>query len=111
MSGGSVKINGVQYAGKNISIQDGKVFVDGNERDQELNEKVVNVSVEGAAEHVSTVSGNISISGNVSCSVNTTSGGIECNNILGDVTTVSGDIDCGDVYGNVKTVSGDICKK
>lgn len=90
-SGSTVVINGVTYSGTNVSIVNGKVVVDGATQDQQLI-GVVNVVVNGDANEVNTVSGDVSINGSV-----------------GSVSSVSGDVNVrGGVTGSVSTVSGDI---
>ena len=103
---GSVTINGVEYQGKNISIRDGSVFVDG-EVQSLISAQQITVSVQGAVNHVSTTSGDITVVGDVK-GVETTSGDIDCNHVLGNVTTVSGNVVCNDIAGRVSTVSGNI---
>ncbi|MDY4281347.1 MAG: heme utilization protein [[Pasteurella] mairii] len=53
---------------------------------------VADIAVIGNVEHVETVSGDVSIQGNVSGNVKTTSGDVQAQWIQGAVNTVSGDI-------------------
>jgi cytoskeletal protein CcmA (bactofilin family) len=70
--------------------------VDGKETKQEFvcpQGAVFNVYVEGSARNVETVSGHVTVSGNVSGNVETVSGNVSCKgNIHGDVDTVSGSV-------------------
>lgn len=91
-----------------IVIKNGKVYVDGKDVTPDakqitiqVNGNVKNlectacskVSVKGSADSVSTVSGDVEVTGNVT----------------GNVTTTSGDINVrGGVSGSIKSVSGDI---
>ena len=116
----TIKINGKVYSGNNITIQNGKVIIDG--KTTESNEKIINIIVEGNIETLKvdfceTIKANdvktlITTSGDVTCnnvnSVETTSGDIECNDVNGNVTSTSGDINCKSIKGNCRTVSGDI---
>ena len=106
MKSGNVTINGKSYTGKTISINNGKVTVDGIEQVEVLEHRIT-VNVTGDVDALETTSGDVSVIGNVG-SLQATSGDIECHDVAGNVQTVSGDVDCGRVTGNVKTVSGDI---
>lgn len=104
-----VTIDGVSFAGKNISITgNGKVVVDGVEQAGSLIGDV-NVIVDGDIDRLEVVSGSITAK-NVS-SVKTTSGDVECADVSGSVSTMSGDIDCRSIGGSVSTMSGDITQR
>ena len=100
-------IGNQNYSGRNITIANGKVIIDG--KDVTPEGKEINIKVEGNIEilkadcvseltvtgncgEVSTQSGDISIKGDVN----------------GSVSSMSGDIDCGSIGGRVSTMSGDI---
>lgn len=100
-------INGISYSGNNITIQNGKVIVDGKNLTPE--DKEINILIEGNidsvkvdycnellikgdAGNISTVSGDVSVLGKVTGSIMTTSGDVDCTTISGNVSTVSGDI-------------------
>ena len=71
-----------------------------------------NLKVQGDVKDISTTSGDVSITGNVTGSIQATSGDIDVRgNVGGSVQTSSGDVECYEVAGNVKTRSGDIDKK
>ena len=106
MSGnGSVVIDGVCYSGNTISINNGRVVIDGAQQDQNL-VGPISVEVNGDIERLNTSSGNIKAK-RVG-SINTTSGDIECTDVTGNIKTVSGDIECASVFGGISTISGDI---
>ena len=105
-----IKINGSIISGsigKNISISNGKIIVDGV--DVTPDSKNISISIEGNVETV-TVSAcdKIEITGDVG-SVKTQSGDVKIiGNVSDSVQTMSGDVECGIVSGNIKTMSGDI---
>lgn len=104
---GSIKINGVSYVGNNLVVKNNKIFIDGKE--QEIDSKIINISVIGNIDNISTDScQKISIKGDVNI-LKTMSGDVEVEGIInGSVSTMSGDVDCGNVLGSVSTLSGDI---
>lgn len=107
VSNSTVKINGVSYNGNNVTIINGKVIVDGKDMTPDAKNITIHVdgdisklsvdicdklSVTGNVNDLSTVSGDVSVGGNVGQNVKTVSGDVKCGNIAGKVTTVSGDI-------------------
>lgn len=121
-----ISINGVDIVGgRNISIKNGKVIVDGNDVTPESKNITIEVTgnvetldvgsantikISGDCANVESQSGDI-ICGNVSGDVRSTSGDIDCENVRGDTSTISGDISCHTIEGNAKTVSGDITSR
>jgi len=100
--------NGKVVSGRNISITNGKITVDGKRIDVDENDKVINISVQGDVESINVdACEKVEITGNAK-TVKTTSGDVLCQDVQGNVTTTSGDIDCNDVAGSVNTVSGDV---
>ena len=104
---GSIKINGVSYVGNSLVVKNNKIFIDGKE--QEIDSKIINISVIGNIDNISTDScQKISIKGDVNI-LKTMSGDVEVEGIINrSVSTMSGDVDCGNVLGSVSTLSGDI---
>lgn len=105
MKNGSVKIDGKTFVGRNITIKNNKVVVDGVEQDGELIGDI-NVTVHGNVNKLENVNGKV-IANTVS-SISTQSGDVECQDVSGSVSTMSGDVDCGKIGGSVSTMSGDI---
>ena len=104
---GATWINNVKIEGaQTISINNGKIYVNGNLREG-LKSPSIEVKIEGNVASVRTDSGDVSITGDVS-TVNTTSGDVSCKDVKGGVLTMSGDVTCGNVGGNVSTMSGNI---
>lgn len=97
-----------------VNVVDGQVFI--NSREVEMREfasaPVINITVEGPVDSVSTQSGDVTVKGNVG-SAKTMSGNVNVDgSINGDVSTMSGDVKvAGSIAGRVKTVSGDIRSK
>lgn len=104
---GATWINNVKIEGaQTISINNGKIYVNGNLR-EDLKSPSIEVKIEGIVASVRTNSGDVSITGDVS-TVNTNSGDVSCKDVKGGVLTMNGDVTCGNVGGNVSTMSGNI---
>lgn len=98
---GATWINNVKIEGaQTISINNGKIYVNGNLREG-LESPSIEVKMEGNVASVRTDSGDVS-------TVNTTSGNVSCKDVKGGVLTMSGDVTCGNIGGNVSTMSGNI---
>ena len=98
---GATWINNVKIEGaQTISINNGKIYVNGNLREG-LESPSIEVKIEGNVASVRTDSGDVS-------TVNTTSGDVSYKDVKGGVLTMSGDVTCGNVGGNVSTMSGNI---
>lgn len=76
--------------GTSISVQDGKVVVGGSTRFTYREE--VKVEVNGPCGSVSTMSGDVRVTGDVAGYVKTMSGDVTCGKVSGGVSTMSGDI-------------------
>lgn len=98
----NVKIEGAQI----ISINNGKIYVNGNLR-EDLKNPSIEIKVEGTVNSIHTGSGNISVTGDVTA-ISTSSGDVNCKDVKGGIQTMSGDITCNTIAGNVNTMSGDI---
>ena len=104
---GATWINNVKIEGaQSISINNGKVYVDGKLR-EDLSEPSIEIKIEGTVNSIRTGSGNVSVTGDVTA-ISTSSGDVNCKDVKGEVQTISGDITCNNVSGNVSTISGDI---
>ncbi len=104
----TVVINGRTFAGKNVTVVNDRVFIDGKNVTPDAKEITITVtgnidqlkadacsqiSVTGDVGSVTTQSGDVSVGGSVNGSVQTMSGDVDCNGrIGGNVTTMSGDI-------------------
>lgn len=109
---GTIVVNDVCIrGGRNVTIINGKVIVDG--KDVTPDAKEVNISVTGNVEKIEVDDcEKITVTGDVG-SVITKSGDVSVGGtISGSVQTISGDVDCkGIISGGVKTVSGDISSR
>ena len=103
----TISINGNTYSGNNIVITNGKVIING--KDVTPNSKEINIKVDGDIDELKVDACNkIEIIGDVS-NVKTQSGDVEISgNVTGSIQTMSGDVDCGTVGGSISTMSGDI---
>jgi hypothetical protein len=102
-----ININNKNYSGNTISINKNKIFIDGVEIIN--NDKEINITIDGNIDKVSVDSCNtFKINGKAN-TVKTMSGDVIIDgDISGDVNTMSGDVECKSISGNVKTMSGDI---
>ena len=100
-------INGAIYSGDNIVITNNKILVNG--KDVTPDSKEINISVVGNIEQLKVDACNkVSVEGSVT-SISTQSGDVEVTgDISGGVQTMSGDVNCGNVGGSISTMSGDI---
>lgn len=104
---GATWINNVKIEGaQSISINNGKIYVDGKLR-EDLSEPSIEIKIEGTVNSVHTGSGNVSVTGDVTA-ISTSSGDVNCKDVKGGIQTMSGDITCNTIAGNVNTMSGDI---
>jgi hypothetical protein len=125
-STGVITINGVSFRGNSVSINNGKVIIDGVEQPTKpTDDKKISITVQGnidslhidecesfiqtgSVKELSTVSGNVKVTGDVG-KVSTTSGSVEAGgNINGSVSTMSGSVDAKEIHGKVDTMSGSI---
>jgi hypothetical protein len=104
--GSTCTINGKTYKGKNITITNNQVIVDGKVQDGSDITGDIKVEVHGDVGSISTTSGDVTAR-NVG-EINTSSGDVECGDVSGSIMTSSGDVECGAIGGNVRTSSGDI---
>jgi hypothetical protein len=104
----SITINGVTYQGRNISIRDNVIKIDG--AIIKTDSLQVSIIVNGDVDKLSVdAAETVTISGNVKGNVNTMSGDVEVKqNIVGSVETMSGDVSCSSIGGKVTTMSGNI---
>ena len=120
----SININTKSYSGNNVSIINGKIFVDGKKVDTD-NDKNITISINGNVDNLEIdscdrieITGNVTTlkngSGDVKCkdveqNITSGSGDVECDIVKGNIITGSGDVNCrGSISGNVKTGSGDV---
>lgn len=103
----TIRINGVTIAsGRNITITDGRVVIDG--RDVTPDGKTITIEVVGDVDRLEVdACDEIAISGSAG-SISTQTGDVACGGVSGSVSTMSGDVECGDIGGSVQTMSGDV---
>jgi hypothetical protein len=103
----TVTINGSTFTGRNITVVNGQVIVDGVDRTPDS--KNITISVTGDVSSLKVdVCNLITIAGNCG-DVETVSGSVEvAGQVNGDVESVSGSIRCGAIAGKASTVSGNI---
>lgn len=104
----TITINGVTITGgRNITVRDGKVTVDGV--DVTPDAKTITIAVTGNVDRVQAdACSSILVTGDAG-SVATQSGDVDVGGgVKGSVQTMSGDVSCGPIGGSVSTMSGDI---
>lgn len=103
-----ITINNVKYPGNSISINNGKVMVDGKDCTP-IDEKVITIEVTGNIDKLDVDTCQyVKVTGDCN-KVKTMSGDVEVGrDILGNVKTMSGDITSAHIEGSVSTMSGDI---
>ena len=104
-----ITINGMTVVtnGRNITITNGHVFVDG--KDVTPDAKEIHLYVEGDVGPIDVdACTQITVTGSVRGDVTTHSGNVQCGDVGASVETMSGYVRCGQVTGKVKTMSGDI---
>jgi hypothetical protein len=102
----TITINSNLFSGDNISVVNGKVFIDGN--DVTLDAREIHISVQGDVQSIDVGTCNdFEVIGNVG-KVRTGSGDLKCDNITGGVQTGSGGVECDSINGDVQTGSGDV---
>ena len=103
----TISINGNTYSGNSIVVTNGKVIING--KDVTPDSKEINIKVDGNIDELKVdVCNKVEITGDVS-NVKTQSGDVEISgNVTGSIQTMSGDVDCGTVGGSISTMSGDI---
>lgn len=107
----SITINGKSYNGKNITIKNNKVLIDGVV--QESDEKTINVTVTGNVEILDVDSCDlITVNGSAN-SVKSANGSIKIGgDVTGNVSTTNGSVKVGkSISGNANTVNGSISKE
>lgn len=102
----AITINNGSFSGNNVSIVNGKVYIDG--KDVTPDAKEIYIAVQGDVESIDVGACNdFEVIGNVG-SVRTGSGNLKCGNVGGGAQTGSGDIECETINGNVQTGSGNV---
>lgn len=105
----SININGVTVSGTSIVVRNGKVIVDG--KDVTLADvKEINVTITGNVDKLEVdACQTISVKGDVG-NVKTLSGTVTITgDVKGSVQTMSGDVDCeGSITGSISTMSGNV---
>lgn len=104
-----ININGKSYQGNNLTIVNGKVFIDGVEQTPEDKAKEISITVDGNIDTLKVDSAIwVKINGHVN-NASTISGDLHiAGDVRGAASSVSGDIECDDIGGSVSTISGDI---
>lgn len=100
---GNIIINGKHYQG-NVKIVDGKIITDNETID--INEKIINITVEGNVDKIETEIGNITVNGNAH-SISTVNGDVDVTQDVGNVSTVNGNVTAQNIT-NATTINGNI---
>ncbi len=102
-----ININGKTFSGNSVTINNGKIIIDGV--DQTPDSKTVNIEITANIQTLKVDHANsISVKGDIG-NLSTQSGDVDIEgNVSGSISTMSGDVDCGNVGGNISTMSGDV---
>lgn len=106
-----VSINGVNFEGSNVDIVGNRVLVDGKPVDFGPTEALARIviHISGNCEVVTTQSGDVTVSGDVSNGIGTQSGSVRVDGeARGNINTMSGDVTVHGSIQQVKTMSGNI---
>lgn len=107
---GTISLNGQQVAGRNIVINGDVVTVDGVIQN-DVETQQLTIEIHGDVERVETDYGDVSAQ-NITGKVKTMSGDVTVSGeISGDVKTMSGDVKASAIRGDVSTMSGDITER
>lgn len=116
-NGNSVTINGITITGGgNITMKNGRVWVDGKEVSQEDLKKgavkseggFMTINVEGVAGSLTVDNAEIVTVGFVKGNVESRNGAINCGDVNGSVEARNGAVTCGNVGGNASSRNGDV---
>jgi hypothetical protein len=97
------------YQGNNISINNGRVIIDGVDVTDDNDNKVLNITIQGNVESISGLVSTLKVTGDIN-NLSSGSGDVDIvGNVNGNIKVGSGDISVrGNVSGSVITQSGDI---
>ena len=105
-SNGNISINGICYAGNSVSVNRGKVIIDGV--DVTPDGKVITISVTGNVDTIKADACSSIIVGGDANVVDTSLGNVSCRDVKGNVTTTLGKVDCNNIDGSVETTLGNV---
>lgn len=107
----TVHINGKSYPGNNVTMTNGKVFIDGKEIIGEETENEILFKIQGNLESLEIESGSVEVSGDVG-TLKITSGNVKVTgDVKGSVDLTSGNINVGGkIEGNASVSCGNIKK-
>lgn len=99
MSGSTIIVNGKVFetSGKNITITNNRVVVDGQVLSDEIKNNI-EITINGNVENL-TSEGSVKVNGNVSGLIQS-GGSVKCKDVRGNINS-SGSIKCNDVIGNI----------
>lgn len=105
-------INGKRYRGNNITMNNGRVIIDGVDvtGDDSVRVHIETIIFEGNVNTINVGSSNVNVLGMVCGNVKTASGDVTCGDVMSGVSTMSGDVHAKTIKGNVSTMSGDISR-
>ena len=105
-------INNMKFSGQNVSISGNRIMINGKDITNEIvDAKEYNITINGNCENLSCDEANqVEVKGSVN-ELKTMSGKVSVGgNVNGNVKTMSGNVSCKNIDGNVKTMSGNISR-
>lgn len=111
----TITINGktIKHSAQgDVCIANGKVTIGGVDVSDldSIEEKQINIVIDGNVGYLSTEDGDITVNGNVK-DVTTKNGNVTCGDVDFDVETKNGNVKCGSVTGSVTTKNGNITRR
>lgn len=94
-----IRLNGKDFAGRSITVINGRVIIDGNKLSGEDTTKSIKIEIHGDLASIRVDRGDVEVHGNVAGNVDA-GGSIQCKDVEGNVDA-GGSIQCGDVKGDV----------
>jgi len=91
ISGNRIKINGKDITNKLEDVKEYNITVNGNCENLSCDE-ANEINIKGDVNELKTMSGNVSVKGDVNGNVKTMSGNVSCKNIDGNAKSMSGNI-------------------
>lgn len=105
----TITVNGKSVSGTSIRVNNGKIFVDGQEMTP--HSKVITIQVQGDINLIDvSACDSIHVSGTVG-TIRTMSGNVRCGGVTNSVETMSGNIDCGSVGESATSMSGSVRRR
>lgn len=120
-----IVVNGHSVVGRNVTVLNGKVIVDGKKVDiPDAKEIIINiegdlgslqidagdVTVQGSTGDITSGAGNVIVGQDVKGSIKVEAGNVDCKDVYSDIKVDMGNIRASTIHGDAKTGMGNISK-